>query len=112
MLATAAEKPSLSSSVLSAGAGAATKLGLKFKIPNLRELVTNPGAVAGMLRAIMTALRTRFPAFLGMNVLWSLALFGESYFKLTSLIFSASLGFLVLLQTRSRSPPGKRAPDH
>ena len=49
--------------------------GSKVKIPTLKDLVTKPGAVANMLRAIMTFLRTRFPAFMGMNVLWSLALF-------------------------------------
>ena len=57
-------------------AGAAmSAAGSKVKIPTLKDLVTKPGAVANMLRTIMTFLRTRFPAFMGMNVLWSLALF-------------------------------------
>lgn len=64
LLAAAAERPALQKSAA------------KFKVPNLKDLVTKPGAVAGMLRAIMNFLKLRFPAFLGMNVLYSLALFG------------------------------------
>ena len=57
-------------------AGAAmSAAGSKVRIPTLKDLVTKPGSVASMLRTIMTFLRTRFPAFMGMNVLWSLALF-------------------------------------
>ncbi|PHH86238.1 hypothetical protein CDD83_10531 [Cordyceps sp. RAO-2017] len=41
---------------------------------NLAELVTKPGAIVGMLRAIVEVLKTRWPAFIGMNVLWSVAL--------------------------------------
>lgn len=66
MLAAAAEKP---------GVG---KGGGKMQIPNLKDLVTKPGAVIGMLKAIMNFLKLRFPAFLGMNVLYSLALFSVS----------------------------------
>ncbi|MCJ1235081.1 hypothetical protein MMC14_003045 [Varicellaria rhodocarpa] len=75
VLAAAAEKQGLKSAYLSTAAGAAGKMGMKIKVPNLKDLVTKPGAVAGLLRTIMTFLRTRFPAFMGMNVLWSLALF-------------------------------------
>lgn len=53
-------------------AGAAAKF---MQTPSLKDLVTKPGAITGMLRSIMTFLRTRFPAFAGVNVLWSLALF-------------------------------------
>jgi hypothetical protein len=50
----------------------------KMMLPqNLFELATKPGALVGMLRAIVTALKTRWPAFLGVNVLWSVALFCE-----------------------------------
>lgn len=56
--------------------GAAKKAG--FKTPALKDLVGKPGAIASMMRSIITFLRARFPAFLGMNVLWSLALFGKS----------------------------------
>ncbi|KGO75565.1 hypothetical protein PITC_098480 [Penicillium italicum] len=54
-------------------AAAAEKMGVN--IPSLKELVSKPAALVGMLRSIMTFLRARFPAVMGMNVLWSLALF-------------------------------------
>ncbi|BCS22149.1 uncharacterized protein APUU_30374S [Aspergillus puulaauensis] len=54
-------------------AAAANKMGLQ--VPSLKELVGKPAAIVGMLRSIMAFLRARFPAVLGMNVLWSLALF-------------------------------------
>ncbi|RVX68166.1 hypothetical protein B0A52_08674 [Exophiala mesophila] len=54
-------------------AAAASKMG--FKTPSLKELVGKPAAITGMLRSIISYLRARFPAFMGMNVLWSLALF-------------------------------------
>ena len=66
MLAAAAEKP-----------GASAGLGAKMKAPSLQDLVTKPGAIVGMLKAIMNFLKLRFPAFLGMNVLYSLALFSK-----------------------------------
>ncbi|MCJ1465593.1 hypothetical protein MMC07_004212 [Pseudocyphellaria aurata] len=75
MLAAAAEKQGLHSKYTDQAAQAAGKMGLKVKVPSLKDLVAKPGAVAGMLRAIMNFLKLRFPAFLGMNVLYSLALF-------------------------------------
>ncbi|OIW28394.1 hypothetical protein CONLIGDRAFT_681354 [Coniochaeta ligniaria NRRL 30616] len=62
-------------------ADAAAKGGLKgaakrlFMPKNLAEMVTKPGAIVGMLRGIMNALKLRWPAFIGTNVLWSVALF-------------------------------------
>lgn len=44
---------------------------------NLSDLLTKPGAIVGMLKAIMNALKTRWPAFIGTNVIWSIALFCE-----------------------------------
>ncbi|KAG6004429.1 hypothetical protein E4U21_001097 [Claviceps maximensis] len=41
---------------------------------NLAQLVTKPGAIVGMLRAIVEVLKTRWPAFIGMNVIWGVAL--------------------------------------
>lgn len=41
---------------------------------NLADLVKKPGAIVGMLRAIVEVLKTRWPAFIGMNVIWSVAL--------------------------------------
>ncbi|KAI1161757.1 hypothetical protein F5B18DRAFT_626940 [Nemania serpens] len=52
--------------------GAAAKY---FSPASLHDLVTKPGAIAGLLRGIVNALKTRFPAFVGTNVLWSLAVF-------------------------------------
>lgn len=76
MLAAAAEKQGFGNKYTNMAASAASKRGLKVKVPSLKDLVTKPGAVAGMLKAIMNFLKLRFPAFLGMNVLYSLALFG------------------------------------
>ncbi|UKZ47014.1 hypothetical protein TrVGV298_001225 [Trichoderma virens] len=41
---------------------------------NLADLVKKPGAIVGMLRAIVEVLKSRWPAFIGMNVIWSVAL--------------------------------------
>lgn len=52
---------------------------MKLLIPkNMGELVTKPSAIVGMLKAIMNALKLRWPAFIGTNVIWSVALFCES----------------------------------
>ncbi|TQB70189.1 hypothetical protein MPDQ_000792 [Monascus purpureus] len=53
----------------------ATAQGTKLKLPSLRELVEKPAAITAMLRSIKAFLKARFPAAMGMNVLWSLALF-------------------------------------
>lgn len=57
-------------------AAAADKMGLK--IPSLKELVGKPAAIVGMLRSIVAFLKARFPAVIGVNVLWSLALSSTS----------------------------------
>jgi hypothetical protein len=49
-----------------------------LKPSSLKDLVTKPGAVVSLLKAIMNALKLRWPAFMGTNVLLSLALFGKS----------------------------------
>lgn len=41
----------------------------------IKDLVAKPGAIYSLLRAIMNALKLRWPAFIGTNVLLSLALF-------------------------------------
>lgn len=46
-----------------------------LKPQNLTDLATKPGALVGMLKAIVNALKVRWPAFIGTNVLWSVALF-------------------------------------
>jgi hypothetical protein len=78
MMAAAAEragKSGVNMETAGKAAGAAKKMG--FKTPSLKDLIGKPGAIAGLLRSIITFLRARFPAFMGMNVLWSLALFGK-----------------------------------
>jgi hypothetical protein len=57
----------------SASLGDAAKNFLSPK--NMTELVTKPGAVVSMLRAIVNALKLRWPAFIGTNVIWSVAVF-------------------------------------
>lgn len=57
-------------------AAAADKMGLK--VPSLKELVGKPAAIVGMLRSIVAFLKARFPAVIGVNVLWSLALSSTS----------------------------------
>ncbi|KAL4907975.1 hypothetical protein BDW74DRAFT_148334 [Aspergillus multicolor] len=76
MIAVAAERASRSGvnvDNIGKAAAAANKMGIQ--VPSLKELVGKPAAIVGMLRSIMAFLRARFPAVLGMNVLWSLALF-------------------------------------
>lgn len=78
MLAVASERASRSGinmENVGKAAAAADKMGLS--IPSLKELVSKPAAIVGMLRSIMAFLRARFPAVLGMNILWSLALFSK-----------------------------------
>jgi len=70
-----AQKSGINLETAGKAAAAASKMG--FKTPSLKELVGKPAAITGMLRSIIGYLRARFPAFMGMNVLWSLALFGE-----------------------------------
>lgn len=60
------------------GAGLKDQAGKIFMPKNIMQMVTKPGAVIGMLKAIVNALRLRWPAFIGMNVIWSVALFCKS----------------------------------
>lgn len=80
MLAAAAERQGLHSKYTDKAASAAEKMGMKVKVPSLKELVSNPGLIAATLRSITNFLKFRFPAFLGMNVLYSLALFRKLVF--------------------------------
>ncbi len=61
----------------SSGAGLKSTAKSLLVPKNLAELVTKPGAIISMLKAIMNALKVRWPAFIGTNVLWSVALFGR-----------------------------------
>jgi hypothetical protein len=77
-IAAAAQEKATASGVNMENAGkaaaAAKKIGIKT--PSLADLTGKPAAIASLLRSIIMYLRTRFPAFMGMNVLWSLAMFG------------------------------------
>jgi hypothetical protein len=80
---------------------------------NLKDLVTKPGAVAGMLKAIMNALKLRWPAFMGTNVLLSVGLFGtatnlnNTYESIELMVYSPTLRLLVLPQAWERGEAGK-----
>ncbi|KAI2611970.1 hypothetical protein GGR54DRAFT_616659 [Hypoxylon sp. NC1633] len=71
LLAVAAEAQGLSAAEEGAE-GAAKKL---LSASNLMDLITKPGAVVGLLKGIVNALKVRWPAFIGTNVLWSVAVF-------------------------------------
>ena len=75
LLAVATEAQGLGTATAGASFGAAAKSFLKPT--SLKDLVTKPGAVVGLLKTIMNALKLRWPAFMGTNVLLSLGLFGE-----------------------------------
>ncbi|KAI2792819.1 hypothetical protein POX_b02862 [Penicillium oxalicum] len=76
MLAVASERAGRSGiNMENVGKAAAVAQKAGLNVPSLKELVSKPAAIVGMLRSIMGFLRARFPAVLGMNVLWSLALF-------------------------------------
>ncbi|KAH7160295.1 hypothetical protein B0J13DRAFT_540919 [Dactylonectria estremocensis] len=73
LLAAAAESQGLKAEAAELGAKEAAK---KLFMPqNLAELVTKPGAIVSMLKAIVNALKLRWPAVMGTNVVWSVALF-------------------------------------
>ena len=71
-----AEKSGVSTENVGKAAAAAKKMG--FKPPGLKDLIGKPGAITAMMRSVMAFLRARFPAFMGINVLWFLVFFGES----------------------------------
>jgi hypothetical protein len=77
-VATEAQALNVGASAASAGAGFAGAAKSFLRPNSLKDLVTKPGAVVSLLKAIMNALKLRWPAFMGTNVLLSLGLFGES----------------------------------
>ncbi len=113
LLATAAENQGVSSSQADDMKHAAKKTGVR--LPSLQDMVTKPGAVAGILRAIMNFLKLRWPAFMGTSVLWSLGIFGQySVYSSCSEIedsmltaASSVVGFLVLPQAGPGSAFGQ-----
>lgn len=132
VLAMAAEAQGLAAGTAGVSMKGAAK---QFANPkNLHDLVTKPGAVVSLLKGIVNALKARWPAFIGTNVIWSVAVFRKSlkYYQIylasarpmperekTNNLFSFSLSYssplspLVLLQARSRGashPRGRREP--
>ncbi|KAM0563623.1 hypothetical protein ACHAPJ_001348 [Fusarium lateritium] len=72
LLAAAAESQGLKANTEKGVKDAAIDL---LKPQNLVDLVTKPGAIVSMLKAIVNALKVRWPAFMGTNVIWSVSLF-------------------------------------
>jgi hypothetical protein len=69
LLAATAEKPGADGQMLEHGH-------VKRKVPSLKKLIAERGAVTGLLRSILNFLKLRFPAAItGTNVLLSLAVF-------------------------------------
>jgi hypothetical protein len=91
----------------------------KRRVPGLKNLVAQQGAVAGILRNVVTFLRVRFPLLAsGTNVVMSLAVFSKFSIlvhskatprdrPLTSVRYSSHVCVLLLPQARQRSPCGK-----
>jgi hypothetical protein len=80
-LAATSEKPGADGKYLNAESSN-TGRKKKSRVPSLKSLISEKGAVAAMLRSILNFLKLRFPAVLtGTNVLMSLAVFRE-YFLL------------------------------
>ncbi|KAH8900052.1 hypothetical protein GQ53DRAFT_816083 [Thozetella sp. PMI_491] len=75
ILAVAAEAQGLTAAEAAASGGLKGAAKRMLLPKSLSDLVTKPGAVVGMLKAIMNALKLRWPAFIGTNVIWSVALF-------------------------------------
>jgi hypothetical protein len=98
-VATEAQALNLGAAAASTGGGLAGAAKAFFKPNSLKDLVTKPGAVVSLLKAIMNALKLRWPAFMGTNVLLSLGLFGESFRKFfcsALILISPSVRILVL----------------
>lgn len=77
LLAVAAEAQGLNAASASKSGGLGGMAKNFFKVSSLKDLVAKPGAVVSLLKTILNALKVRWPAFMGTNVLLSLALFGK-----------------------------------
>jgi hypothetical protein len=79
LLAVAAEAQAFNAAGATASGAGLKGAAKSFLTPgSLKDLVMKPGAVVSLLKAIMNALKLRWPAFMGTNVLLSLGLFGIS----------------------------------
>jgi len=73
LLAAASDKPGADGKILAAESSAQQ---FKRRVPSLKKLVTQQGAITAMLRSILNFLKFRFPvALTGTNVILSLAVF-------------------------------------
>ncbi|KAK1965061.1 hypothetical protein LY78DRAFT_693710 [Colletotrichum sublineola] len=75
VLAAAAKSQGINAAEVSAADGIKGAAKKMFTPTSFADLVSKPGAVVGMLKAIVNALKLRWPAFIGTNVIWSVALF-------------------------------------
>lgn len=118
LLAASAEKPGFDAQQRTAASGGATgtkKKAKRARIPSLKNLLSAEGAVATMLRSILSFLKLRFPALItGTNVLLSLAVFRKYLphisisYPQTNTLTSTSLRLLVLPQAWPRSASRER----
>jgi hypothetical protein len=83
-LAATSEKPGADAKMMNAAGSASGSKKKKSRVPSLKSLVSQQGAVASMLRSILNFLKLRFPAFMtGTNILMSLAVFGKFHYSLS-----------------------------
>ncbi|KAK1977402.1 hypothetical protein LZ30DRAFT_601336 [Colletotrichum cereale] len=75
VLAAAAKSQGINAAEVSAAEGIKGAAKKMFTPTSFADLVSKPGAVVGMLKTIVNALKLRWPAFIGTNVIWSVALF-------------------------------------
>ncbi|KAJ2896008.1 hypothetical protein MKZ38_005980 [Zalerion maritima] len=75
LLAVAAEAQGLNAPGGPAGKDELKSAAMKFLTPaNLAQTLTKPGALVSMLKGIVNALKARWPAFMGTNVVWAVAM--------------------------------------
>ena len=75
LLAVAAEAQGLSSQDAQAQGGLKGAAKRLLWPKSLADIVTKPTAIVSMLKGIMNALKLRWPAFIGTNLIWSVAIF-------------------------------------
>ena len=79
LLAVAAEAQGLEKPEGPAGKDELKEAAKDFATPaNLMQLITKRGAIVGLLKGIVNALKVRWPAFMGTNVLWAVAISSKS----------------------------------
>ncbi|KAH6688037.1 hypothetical protein F5X68DRAFT_206764 [Plectosphaerella plurivora] len=75
LLAVAAESQGIKSNGKDADGNMKDAAKSLFMPKNLNDLITKPSAIIGMLKAIVNFLKLRWPAVIGLNVVWSIAIF-------------------------------------